>query len=400
MVQEFVAGMSVSMLISFLASGLWYFIMLALAGGVLWSAVDSSSDWGSERSRLLNGMQQFHLITLILVIVTHVEELLDGGGFDELPYLFISTRQGIGWMVLLILSAIGFVWLKRSRPYQWLWASALLAASTLYGNAAAGSPLWATMPIQFIHLAAAAVCIGGLLQALMLYRQRRDLLPSFLQQYIAGVLFSLVALTVTGMLSMWLLLPNNYYFLHTQWSLWLVVKAALTLLLLLLAYILWRRARHSNKNSGLRLIKAHIGIIAIIVLIAGSVAHLSPMPKNKPLFWHEMGETIHMTARINPLYVGKNTFLAKVWIPVGEGEPHEIQMILTSQTDTTDSTPIPISLTRFEDPEPDFEFEGFTTYSYHAENVLIPHRGEWKLQVEVDKANGEHIKYEKDFSVK
>lgn len=402
MAQEFV-GMSISVLISYIASGLWFFAMLALAGGALWNAVYSpaAAESGTELSRLLIGWQRIHLVALILVIVTHLEELLDGGGFEELPSLFITTRQGVGWLALLILSAIGLIGLKkRLRPFCLLWASALLAASTVYGNAASGDPLWATLLAHYIHLAAAAVCIGGLLLALQLYRQRRDLLPSFLQQYSAGMAFTVVALIATGIWSAWLLLPNRYYLLHTQWGILLIVKTAISLLLLFLAWSMRNRARRSKADSVMQMVKAQMGMLIIIVLIAGVIAHLAPVPKNKPLFWHEMGETIHMTARINPLYVGDNTFLAKVWIPVGEGEPHEVRMILSRPLNAPDRATIDIPLTRFEDPEPDFEFEGFAIYSYQAENVRIPDGGEWTLQVEVDKANGEHIKYEKEFSVK
>lgn len=396
---QFTADMSVSLLFQFASRWLWYFIVLALAGWLLWGTFFKAGEnarIGIARIALI--LQRIHIFALVLMILTHLEELLDGGGLEELPEIFLSTNVGIGWLVLLLLSIIGFFVLVRMPRLTVIWVIAFLLVSSMYGHSSTGDPQWLTMTLGFIHLTAAAVLVGGLLYGLKIRREQSEQFVPFVHSFLIFAITSIVVLATTGLISTVLLLPSITYLFSTQWGILLMIKVGITLLFACLLIITGLKHRRKQNQSVVQLLKVNVSLTVVTVLIVGCITYMSPTPTNKPLFWHEMGETVHMSARINPLYVGPNTFRSKIWILQDEEAPKEVLMQLHS-LDRQDQAPIEIPLAPHKDQKKEADFEGFKEYSYIAENQKLPFSGNWRLEVHVERATGEKAKYEKVFKL-
>jgi len=396
---QFSADMSTSLLFQFASRGLWYLIVLILAGWLLWATFFKTGE-GTKASiaRVTSNLQLFQLFALVLMILTHLEELLDGGGMEELTNIFLTTNVGIGWLVLIVLSIIGIVALARIPWLNVIWAIAFLLVASMYGHSATGNLAWLTMSLGFIHLAGAALLVGGLLFGLYIRRQQADRFGIWIHQYIRMAIFSILVMAITGMISTLILLPSMDYLLRTQWGILLLVKAGLTLIMLVLLLMVYAKQRGRQNQSVAKLLKLNVTLGVVITLIVGCITYMSPTPTNKPLFWHEMGETVHMSVRINPLFVGPNTFRAKVWVSEKEEAPANVVMQLYS-LDRQNEAPIEIALSPYKDNKKEADFEGFKEYDYQAEDKKLPHSGNWKLEVHVMRSTGDEVKYEKTFKL-
>ncbi|TCZ74635.1 hypothetical protein E0485_19435 [Paenibacillus albiflavus] len=396
---QFSADMSTSLLFQFASRGLWYLIVLILAGGLLWTAFFKTGDTArASIARVTSNLQLFQLFALVLMILTHLEELLDGGGMDELANIFLTTNVGIGWLVLLVLSIIGIVALARIPWLNVIWAIAFLLVSSMYGHSATDNPAWITMLLGFIHLACAALLLGGLLFGLYIRRRQADRFATWIHNYVRIAITSILVMTITGIISTLILLPSMDYLLRTQWGILLLVKAGLTLIMLVLLIMVWAKERRRQNQSVAGLLKLNVTLGVVITLIVGCITYMSPTPTNKPLFWHEMGETVHMSVRVNPLFVGPNTFRAKIWASEKEEAPAKVVMQLYS-LDRQNEAPIEIALSPYKDNKKEADFEGFKEYDYQAEDQKLPYSGNWKLEVHVKRSTGDEVKYEKTFKL-
>lgn len=396
---QFSTDMGVSLLIQLASRGIWYLAVLALTGWLLWiSLYKLGGNSQSSVAQISLNLQRFHIFALILMILSHLEELLDGGGLDEIPSIFLSTSVGIGWLILLAFSIIGLFILPRLPMLNYVWILGLLLVSSMYGHSATGDPQWLTMFIGFIHLSASAIVVGGLFYAMMIWKIQRDQLLPFARKMLLGVICSIIVLTITGIISTLLLLPSISYLFSTQWGWLLLVKVVLTLFMIILCILLLRKLRNKQPDSVVQGLKVSIGFSIVIVLIVGCITYMSPTPTNKPLFWHEMGETVHMSARITPMFVGPNTFRAKIWVSNEEQAPELVQMQLHC-LDRIDQPPILIPLTPYMDTKKEAEFEGFTEYSYKTEDRKIPYNGNWRVEVHVKRVTGDEVIYPKEFKL-
>lgn len=396
---QITADMSVSLLFQFASRWFWYFVVLTLAGWLMWGIIFKAGENARlSITRMTINLQRIHIFALVLMILTHLEELLDGGGLEALLDIFLSTNIGIGWVVLLLLSVIGIFVLKRLPWLTGIWIIAFLLVSSMYGHSSTGDPQWLTMILGFIHLTAAAVLVGGLSYGLKIRRVQSEQFVPYVHRFLLFAVASIVVLAITGMISTVLLLPSVTYLFSTQWGILLFTKVGITLLFACLLIIIGFKQRQKQDQSIARLLKINVSLIVVLVLIVGSITYMSPTPTNKPLFWHEMGETVHMSARINPLYVGPNTFRAKIWVSENEKAPKQVSMQLHS-LDRQDQAPIEILLTPLQDQKKEADFEGFKEYSYLAEDEKLPFNGNWRLEVHVERAAGEKVKYEKIFKL-
>jgi copper transport protein len=392
------ADMNTATIIQYIARALWYLAALALSGWVLGLSLFRPAS--ELRAKLRGGTRTLlwaHLLTLLLVIVTHLEELLNGAGLDELGNVLFGTNTGIGWMLLLALTLAGFVLLAQSLWLDVAWSAFLFAAIAIAGHASVMQPQWAAVALDVAHIAAAAVWIGGIALARAVRRTQPDALQRYLRAFIPAALAALALLAATGVVSAWLYLPSMQYIVRTQWGVLLLIKIGATALAAFAAIGVAAALRRSSEAALGKRLKATAGWTLAIMLLVGLMTHMSPGPSNKPLYWHVMGETMHMTARIDPLYAGDNTFSAKIWVPQGEQSPQRVGMLLYN-TDKPESAPIQVPLQPVDRPSETF-FEDFTEHTYEAKGRYLPDPGNWKLEVRVIRANGEEAVYERDLKV-
>src|SRR5690606_19175403 len=194
-------------------------------------------------------------------------------------------------------------------------------------------------------------------------------------------------------------LPRLSYVLYTPWGIMLLIKTGLVVLVLLTAGMLhWLRRKRKNNRIGVAL-SIDLGLAGLIVAIAAVFTFLSPAPPNEPLYWHVMGEDIHMTAEITPNTPGANAFSVKVWLPEQIGEPKKVQMLLIPGSSGDDAAPLEVPLEPDIDPdEPNF-FPGFHRYDYKAEGPYLPYPGQWHVQIRVMDPNDNETVYDYDMRI-
>ncbi|GIP38817.1 copper transport protein YcnJ [Paenibacillus sp. J31TS4] len=374
---------------------IYYFLLLALTGWVLWMSFFPERGERREAHRMTAvGLQRGFLLSLLVLIFFHYRDLLGEGGLSDIGKLFTGTTIGVTWLLSLILSMLGFVVLLRNRKLDVAWATALLAVKSLNGHANAFEPQFLTLLLDFIHLVGAAIWAGGLLMLVSGWKQA-DWRERFLPKFSSAALYTLIVLGLTGIIQTLLFLPGLEYLLYSQWGTLLLIKTGLVVLVVLLAggiRFVWKRRGQERTGT---LIKLDLALMIVIVGLVGVLTYVTPIPPNKPLNWHEMGETIHMTTMITPKEPGQdNTLITKIWLPDTMGAPKSVQLKLIPDP-TKEIAPITVPLETFNDP--DFDgFLGFKRYSYKAVGPYLPFAGNWTIELRVMNPEDDETVYRKE----
>src|SRR5690606_18912928 len=148
----------------------------------------------------------------------------------------------------------------------------------------------------------------------LFWRADRKEAGRFAERFTSIALISIIILTISGIVMTWLLLPSWLYLLYTAWGKWLLVKAALVLIVIVLGVFLRKRAKRGELPRG-TLLKLDGLLMAAIIVIVSIFTYISPEPGNAPLNFHEMGDELHYTLAISPNGPGPNRVSLKVWLP-------------------------------------------------------------------------------------
>ncbi|GAA3402668.1 copper resistance CopC/CopD family protein [Paenibacillus hodogayensis] len=391
------ADMSVYDILKYVSRIAYFFGLLAVVGWVLWG-VWADLRQSPIRDHYRNGllaMQRTHFLALIAFIYFHYQDLLGDQGLGELLSLFTGTWVGRSWLAALVLALVGFAWLGRSKAGDAAWIALLLAAKSVNGHAMGHEPQWLTVSLDFAHLLGAAVWVGGLLLIVPLWNKNRAWVDSFLPRFSNGALIAIIVLVLSGTATTLLYLPGLNYLLYSQWGKFLIAKVVFVVLVILLGLGI-RMAMKQRKEKDLRdMVRMDFGAMAIIVVLVGLLTFISPVPPNEPLYWHEMGETVHMTTQITPKVPGDNQFRVDVWLPKELGKPKQVLMKLQN-VEKPDIAPIEVPLKEHVNEQQDASFvadETFGQFSYKAEGPYLPFAGKWKMEVRIMDKNDDETVY-------
>jgi copper transport protein len=386
-------SMSVGEVGRYLVRGLYYLSLLSVTGWALWlKTAQGTGEWTRNLLRV-------HFIVLLLFIFTHMEDLIGNGGLAEIGQLFAATGIGLNWLISVLLAAAGFLLVGRSLWLNLVWALAMLAVKSLNGHSAAASAQPWPVIVDAIHLLAAALWIGGLWVIVAKRRSDQDSLPAFMRRFSNVALASILALVLTGASTVLLLLPGPRYLLYTTWGILLLVKIGLVVLVIVTAGFLRLQLRKRTESRIKPFLAADISLMLAILLLVGLLTYMPPLPANEPVYWHEMGETVHMTASISPGAPGTNTFILKVWLPEQAGKPKLAQMRLFNE-DNAQIAPITVPLQPYEDKSFDESYgRGEILYSYKAQGNYLPFAGSWRLEIRITDADDNEKVYEKQFRI-
>lgn len=400
---ELSADMSVYDVLKYLSRIAYYFGLLAVAGWVLWGAyagLQHSPIAEHYRNGLL-GVQRTHFLALIAFIYFHYQDLLGDQGLGELVGLFTGTWVGRSWLAAFVLALVGFALLGRSKVWDAAWIVLLLVAKSVNGHAMGHDPQWITVPLNFVHLLAAAVWVGGLLLIVPLWRKNRTWIDGFLPRFSNAALIAIIVLVLSGTASTLLFLPGLNYLLYSQWGKLLIAKVVFVVLVILLGIGI-RLAMRKRKENDLRdMVRMDFAAMGIIVVLVGLLTFISPVPPNEPMYWHVMGEKVHMTVQVTPKVPGDNQFRVDVWLPKELGEPKRVQLKL-QDLDKPDMAPIEVPLTAHKNDTQDAAFtadETFGQFSYKADGPFIPFAGKWKLEFRVLDKNDDETVYTEETRV-
>jgi copper transport protein len=365
---------------------LYYASLLLAAGLMFWSLA------ARNRSEALKEILRKHeltvvrvlLVSVLLYVFVHAREIMSGYAGNEYNKLFFATSVGRGWIALLLLAVIGFVAIRLGKIVKLIWAAALLAVESWSGHAIVFKPAAATVALDYIHLAASSIWVGGFVLLLLLWVRDRKEAGRFTAQFSRAALFSLAALVLSGAAMTLLFLPSLNYLLYTSWGILLLVKTGLALLVIIVGGLLHLRVRRGDLPT-IALLRMDASLMALLIIIAALFTYISPLPVNEPVTYHKMGEDMHFSLRITPNKPGVNQFTVKVWLPDKVGAPKSVVLRLHSD-DRKELGPIDIPIQPYEDTEIT-TFDGYVKATYRAEGPYIPFAGHWTAEVRVMNKN-------------
>lgn len=397
---DLTADMGVYEILKYLSRIAYFFGLLAVVGWVLWGTIArlNESPIGEYYRNGLLGMQRIHFLSLIAFIYFHYQDLLGEQSLGQLYGLFTGTWVGRSWLAAFVLALIGFALIGRSVAGNLAWIVLLLAAKSVNGHAMGHEPQWITVSLDFVHLLAAAVWVGGLLFIVPMWNKNRRWVNEFLPTFSNAALIAIIVLALSGTATTLIYLPGLDYLLYSQWGKLLIAKVVFVVIVILLGLGI-RLAMKQRKEKDVRdMVRMDFAAMGIIVVLVGLLTFISPVPPNVPLYWHEMGEKVHMTLQVTPQVPGDNQFRVDVWLPKELGKPKRVQL-KAYNLDKSELAPIDIPLAEYTNESQDASFtadETFGQYGYKADGPYLPFPGLWKLEFRVLDNNDDETVYSKE----
>nr|MBA2452422.1 CopD family protein [Chloroflexia bacterium] len=258
-----------------------------------------------------------------------------------------DTRFGTLWSIrVVLLLSLGvflylpYTWREMASPLRWaglgLAAAAMLPFSLNSHAAVPGEGRAAAVVVDWIHLGASSVWVGGLIAVLvgMVYATRGAprkkrlaayalLVPRFSTLAIASV----IILSVTGFYASWLQVGNLIALRETSYGQTLAIKVGLMLLMVALGavnlFIIGPRLRRSA-TGGIQLGRTVAAEVVLGVLVLFMVGLLTSLPTARDTINSESGRTVfhladqdvHMSLYVSPGAVGANRYTADVDLPL------------------------------------------------------------------------------------
>jgi copper transport protein len=370
--------------------------LLAMVGLVLWSVHRRASPTVSNvRESAITPAAQFMLLATLAYVFLNIVELNRDQPISEWGRILSDTTVGRLYAAELLLGLAALLLRSLNVGLRLVWAAIFLFAEAWSGHASVFQPVAYSVGLDFVHLTAASLWAGGLLLLLLVWRKERPEAGRFALLFSKWALLSFISLWVTGILSTLDFLPSLTYLLYTRWGTWLLVKAALSLVVAFVA--LFIRLRLSKGHLPTRsLLYADFSLLAAIAITVGVLTYQTPLPANEPLHYHQMGTDMHVTLRISPNSPGDNDFQLKIWLPEA-AEPKQVLLRL-QPLDKKNVGFIEVPIKAYVDQELD-SFPGFTKWTYEAQGPYIPFAGRWKAQIRVTDANGDEKVRETTFRI-
>jgi copper transport protein len=381
-------------MLSSVVRGFYYISLLLVAGWVLWGSVMRKELVETEGLRSHFRKWTFYLqcsflLTNLGMDVILVTGLLDQSDLPQLAALLTGTTVGKTWVISMILSILGFVFLLR---YPWLdrgWVILLLTAKSINGHAMAFGFLAITVLTDLVHLLSAAIWAGGLLFILFYYKKNQKHVWPFLVKFSKVALLSMVVLLLTGTALTMIYLPDLQYLLLTQWGVFLITKVIVFLFVIIVGGIIRFSIKKNTTRHIRKLVKADFILMLVILFIVAIFTQLSPLPDNKPLLWHVNEDNIEFTATISPKVPGSNTFMV-------EANTHEEGLTIKRielffiNNDNPEVAPIQVPFAKYQQDR---------NAHYMIEGPYLPFAGNWTAEIRIlDSEDNEQV-FKKNFIV-
>ncbi|WP_158630078.1 copper resistance CopC/CopD family protein [Cohnella sp. AR92] len=359
----------------------YYAGLLGLAGLLLWSLQRSASPVVRDvRESVTRFGGKFVLCATLVYVVLSLNNLTQGEPLSEWWRVLSETTVGQLYSAGLLLALAAPLVTSLTAPGRLFWVAVALFVEAWNGHAAAFDPLSYSIVLDYAHLLAASLWTGGLVLLLLVWRKERPEAGRFALLFSKWALLSFLVLWLTGVLSTLHFLPSWKYILYTNWGTWLIVKAAISLLVVVVAFFIRLRLRKGNLPQK-SLLLSDIGLLSAILVVVGILTYQNPLPANESLHYHDMGEDMHVTLRISPNAPGDNSVQLKVWLPENLGQP-KATVLRLQPVDRKDVAYIDVPLQAYEDSELD-DFPGFVKATFEAEGPYLPFAGKWEAQIRV-----------------
>ncbi|MEC1291927.1 copper resistance CopC/CopD family protein [Bacillus mojavensis] len=301
-----------------------------------------------------------------------------------------ETAGGTIWMiqavlyVLLVLSAIPVLRKKRFASFAYWTASlifffGLLLAKAFTGHAAVVEEKTVGILMDFLHLSAASIWVGGIAAIVFLLSQEwrqqdKTLAWETVKRFSPWALTAVGVILFSGLLNGFFIIRSMDSLFHTAYGQALLVKSGLFVLMLILGGIHFLLTRKRQGSKITRTLKAEwaIGIAVLITAAVFTSLPSPPEPAPEPFYQTkaiENGQSVSLS--ISPNQPGKNVFELRVTDHNGDPAKNIQQITLTVyKTGLSGSK-----------NKSTFQLKEKTDGIFQTENLSINEKGNWKIKV-------------------
>jgi copper transport protein len=354
---------------------------------------------------LLIGITGIQLLLLQLSVAQDVP-MLNVALNDTLGPLIADTRFGHLWLLRMALwvgmgGALAFA--PGDRWFYWIAliiGGGLLAVNSLFSHATAAPDAPASVAADWLHLAATALWVGGLMQFVNVIGPVRRAFTSpvpvigrLVAAFTNFARVSVATLFITGLYAAWLQVGSVAALLNTQYGQALFIKLLLILPLLALALVnllftsrglaagqdVWAGRLRSLVSAEIVLTMGVLAAVGVMTSIAPARAtyaqQLAQQPTTQPIVETQTVNDLTMELTISPGTVGVNTFTLK--LTDASGAPVDnaklIRMRFESEAQNIGESELrPTS-------------QGNGTYTVSGGNLSGP--GDWRIRTTVQREN-------------
>ncbi|MFJ9290507.1 copper resistance CopC/CopD family protein [Bacillus halotolerans] len=301
-----------------------------------------------------------------------------------------ETAGGTIWMiqavlyVLLVLSAVPVLRKKRFASFAYWTAPlifffGLLLAKAFTGHAAVVEEKTVGILMDFLHLSAASIWIGGIAAIVLLLSQEwrqpdKTLAWETVKRFSPWALTAVGVILFSGLLNGFFIIRSMDSLFHTAYGQALLVKSGLFVLMLILGSIHFLLTRKRKGSKITRTLKAEwaIGIAVLITAAVFTSLPSPPEPAPEPFYQTkaiENGQNVSLS--ISPNQPGKNVFELRV-TDHNRDPVKNIQQITLTVYKTGLSGNKNKSM---------FQLKEKTDGIFQTENLSINEKGNWKIKV-------------------
>lgn len=268
---------------SIILHAIYYLLLLSVLGWMLMSTLRPSMV--REGFRWFFSLKVFLFIVSLLVSLSELFQSISKFNGHELNLFLFHTTTGIFALARVCLALIILFLPQRSRWFNGIVFIAFIALEALSGHAISFSPKWVSVLLDAIHLIGAAFWVGGLLYIALHWKKIRENMQGFLPFFSRGAFISLIALTISGILTTLIFLPSITEIVDSNWGRLILLKTLLVIGVFITASFMRKRLKKQQNTSFLRGFRIDFIMMLAIIIIVGAITRMSPIPQNTPLDW-------------------------------------------------------------------------------------------------------------------
>ncbi|EJS67845.1 copper resistance protein [Bacillus cereus] len=229
--------------------------------------------------------------------------------------------------------------------------------------------------MDFLHLFAASLWIGGLSSIILLLRKEDDKWTMYwdaIKRFSPWATGAVIVIVITGLFNSTFFIPTLHSLFDTKYGLALLVKILLFVCMGILGIIHYVKGRmRAQKKLGATLkIEFIVGIIVFVIVAFMTNVQTPPMPPTGPFTESkQLDNGYELTLHVSPNKVGQNTFHITLKDENGQPVTAMEQIILTAQS-------LDMNMGKGS-----FKVSAVSPGEYEAEGMYINMTGNWNIHV-------------------
>lgn len=379
-----------------LIKAVYYFSLLAFCGFILWQYIFPIYHLDSKDLFYLwfKYTRRIYFSFLLLLGFIQSSNVWEKFGIEHIPDAFFHTIFGLAWCVSFGMVIISFILLGKHKWLDFSLVFVLLGAEAFIGHAVTFEPVWISVVLDYIHLSAASIWLGGLVYLLFLWKGSKEIRTTYLQILSRYSFWSMVALTGTGIILTLVFLPTTSFLFHTLWGIMIIVKMVFVIGVMIVAVMVRKRMRQGQGDQLKSWLRWDYRLLAAIVFVVGILTDASPIPSNDPLIWRDRQSAIFMDMEITPNNPGViNTFNISLTMPK-DTKVKNIDLRLVHHGEEPAMAPITVPLTLL--PQ---SVTQKNRYSYYHVGPVLSLPGTWSIELNMMNQEDQNTRFSKEMTI-